>query len=96
MNQNIRTKIRESREKDTNAQIENLLAELRQEGYTVTFGTIGEKTTYAFLQNGEEEIVGYTFIKDLRYKNESVGKLKALQQAVTRKSLLNQEAQQNQ
>ena len=91
MKQNIRTKLKENRDRDNREQIENITKSLQDEGYEVTFGTIGEKTTYVFLKRDEEEIVGYTFIKDLRFKNDSVGQLKALQQAVTRKSLMEQE-----
>lgn len=91
MRQEIRSKLNERRENEIKEQLASLTSELNQEGYEVIFGEIGKKTTYALLVNGDDEIVGYTFIKDLRYKNALVGKYKALQQAVTRKSLLSKE-----
>lgn len=86
----LREKLKERREVETKEQINALVAELCNEGYSITFGTIGQKTTYALLEKGDEEIVGYTFIKDLKYKNPLIGQLKALQQAMARKSLLSQ------
>jgi len=85
----IRNVIRENREKEIDAQIAELKESLKEEGFSVDFGEIGQKTTYAFLHKSDgTEIVGYTFIKDLNYKVEKVGYLKALQQAIVRKNML--------
>lgn len=91
----LREKLKERREVETTEQLNALVAELNGEGYAITFGTIGQKTTYALLSKDDEEIVGYTFIKDLKYKNPLIGKLKSLQQAVARKSLLSQREEEN-
>lgn len=91
MRQEIRTKLKERRESEINEQLAHLMEEVVSEGYSVTFGEIGQRTTYALLSKGDEEIVGYTFIKALEYKNPIVGKYKALQQALARKSILEQE-----
>lgn len=91
----LREKLKERREVEYKEQFNSLVAELGEEGYAITFGTIGQKTTYALLTKDDEEIVGYTFIKDLKYKNPLIGKLKALQQAIARKSLLSQKEEEN-
>lgn len=96
MRQEIRSKLKERRDTEMREQLAKAIATVEAEGYTVTFGEIGQKTTYAMLARGEEEIVGYTFIKDLNFKNELVGKYKALQQAMTRKSLLAQQSAEGQ
>lgn len=85
----IKTILRESRSKEIDDSINNLLSNLSKEGLQVEFGTIGKRTTYAMIHDEEYtvEIVGYTFLKDLSYYNPKVGKLKALQQAIVRKGL---------
>ena len=90
MRQEIRSKLKERRDTELKEQLANLLKSVEDEGYTVTFGEIGQRTTYALLSRGDEEVLGYTFIKDLNYKSELVGKCKALQQAIVRKSLIPQ------
>lgn len=91
MRQEIRSKLKERREADLQEQLNNAIDAIMEEGYDVRFGEIGQKTTYALLTKGEEEVVGYTFIKNLNYKNETIGRYKALQQALTRKALLEQQ-----
>ena len=88
MRQEIRNKLKERRENEFNEQLNKMISDITAEGYQIQFGEIGNKTTYALLTKDGEEILGYTFIKDLKYKNEVIGKYKALQQAVTRKSVL--------
>lgn len=83
---------RERNEKDTLSRIDTLVKSMNDIGYEVTFGHIGRKTTYCMMSKGEEEIVGYTFIRNLKYMNENVGMLKALQQAIARKEVLDQKA----
>lgn len=83
--ENVRSQRRLELEQSLNAQINNLNAE----GYDVSFGYIGNRTTYALLVRGDEEIVGYTYIRgDLKYKNDIVGKSKALTQAIARKNII--------
>lgn len=90
-----REAIRERSEKDTINRISELSKEMSDKGYSIQFGSIGKKTTYCLLtKDPDEEIVGYTFIKDSRYLNVNVGKLKALQQAIARKELLEERAKQ--
>lgn len=86
----IRDYIRESKANETNRSLEETIKDLSNEGFTVEFGRIGEKTTYALVYNEDHstEYVGYTFIRNLKYYNENTGKLKALQQALARKELL--------
>ena len=87
----VRNTMRLNREKETLRSLEEMVAKLNEEGYEVEFGEIGKRTTYALLQKSDEEdteIVGYTYIKDLKYKIDIVGKMKALQQALARKSIL--------
>lgn len=82
--ENVRSQRRLELEQSLQAQIDNLNAE----GYEVSFGYIGNRTTYALLVRGDEEVVGYTYIRgDLRFKNEIVGKSKALTQAIARKNI---------
>lgn len=83
--ENVRSQRRLELEQSLQAQIDNLSAE----GYEVSFGYIGNRTTYALLVRGDEEVVGYTYIRgDLRFKNEIVGKSKALTQAIARKNIM--------
>lgn len=83
---------RERNEKDTLDRIAALSKDMTDLGYELTFGHIGKKTTYCMMVKGDEEIVGYTFIRNLKYLNENVGMLKALQQAIARKEVLDQKA----
>lgn len=85
----IKEYVVESRNKEVETTMIQLIEELNSEGYTVEFGKIGKRTTYAllFTKDHEEEIVGYTFLKDLNFYKENVGKLKALQQALARKKI---------
>lgn len=88
-NKTMRDTIREQRTRDTENQLRELTERIESEGYAIEYGNIGMKTTYCLLSKADgEEVVGYTFIRDINYKNELVGKLKSLQQAVTRKELL--------
>lgn len=93
MRQEIRAKLKERRDADLNEQLNTAIDSIMNEGYEVQFGEIGKKTTYVLLTKDEEEIVGYTFIKNLSYKNETIGRYKALQQALTRKSMLEQSSE---
>ena len=77
-------------ESSTLERIEKLESSLKEEGYEISFGNIGLKSTYCLLSKGDDEIVGYTFIKNLKYKNNNIGTLKALQQAIARKDSLKQ------
>ena len=84
----IRETLRQSREKEVLENLESLTKSMESEGFSVTFGEIGQRTTYALMTRGDEEVVGYTFIRDLHYKNPTIGKLKALNQAIARKCAL--------
>lgn len=94
-NKSAREFTRERSERDTLDRIDNLTKDMRALGYEITFGHIGKKTTYCMMVKGDEEIVGYTFIRNLKYLNENVGMLKALQQAIARKEVLDQKAAAN-
>lgn len=83
----VRDVIRVNREAEIVAQIKSLEEGLAKDGWSLSYGNIGEKTTYLLLTRDEEEIVGYTFVKDLNYRNDNIGRLKALQQAIARKDL---------
>lgn len=85
----IKSYMRESRNQEVDTMMENILAEIRSEGLKVEFGKIGIRTTYAMIydENHDTEIVGYTFVKDIKFYKENVGMLKALQQAMARKRL---------
>lgn len=84
----IKNYLRDSRKQEVDSTLENTIAELAAEGLIVEFGHIGQRTTYALVYNEDHsvEIVGYTFIKDMKYYRENVGQLKALQQAIARKN----------
>lgn len=92
-NKSARDYTRERNERDTLQRIEDLSKSMTDLGYDIEFGHIGKKTTYCMLTKGDEEIVGYTFIRNTRYSNENVGKLKSLQQAIARKEILDQKSQ---
>lgn len=85
----IKNYLRESREKEVETLIDNIINDLKKEGLSVEFGKIGIRTTYALIHNEDNsiEIVGYTFLKDMRFYKENVGKMKALQQALARKKI---------
>lgn len=85
----IKKVIQESRNQECNDQLNSLVDSLKSEGFNVEFGNIGKRTTYALLstEDGSKEIVGYTFVRNLDYYKENVGKLKALQQAIARKKI---------
>lgn len=85
----IKKVIQESRNQECNDQLDSLINNLKSEGFNVEFGNIGKRTTYALMytDDGSREIVGYTFVKNLEYYKENVGKLKALQQAIARKKI---------
>lgn len=87
----IKKRLNSNRDQEVQSSISQLTTQLNSEGYTVEFGNIGIRTTYALIytKDHEEEIVGYTFVKDMRYYKENVGKLKALQQAIARKDINN-------
>lgn len=92
---NIRNTLKENREKEYKDKIVELERQLQDEGYIIHYGSIGQKTTYCMLtrDDNDEEIVGYTFIRDVRYKNEVLGKLKALQQVVARRDMMQENTQ---
>lgn len=85
----IKSYLRESREKEVETLTDNIINNLKKEGLSVEFGKIGIRTTYALIHNEDNsiEIVGYTFLKDMRFYKENVGKMKALQQALARKKI---------
>ncbi len=85
----IKNYLRESREKEVESLTDNIINNLKKEGLSVEFGKIGIRTTYALIHNEDNsiEIVGYTFLKDMKFYKEKVGKLKALQQALARKKI---------
>lgn len=78
-----------SRNRRVDDSINLICSNLKEEGLSVEFGKIGIHTTYALIHNNDnsKEIVGYTFLKDMKYYKENVGKLKALQQAIIRKDI---------
>lgn len=85
----IKKVLQESRNQECDSKLSSLIESLREESLEVEFGNIGIRTTYALIHNEDNsvEIVGYTFIKDMKYYKENTGKLKALQQALARKKL---------
>ena len=85
----IKNYLRESREKEVETLTDNIINNLKNEGLSVEFGKIGIRTTYALIHNEDNsiEIVGYTFLKDMRFYKENVGTMKALQQALARKKI---------
>jgi len=89
----IKNYIRESRNQEVDNLLNNILTSLEEEGLSVEFGKIGKRTTYALIHDAsnDKEILGYTFLKDMTFYKENVGKLKALQQAMARKKLSDSE-----
>lgn len=81
--------INQKKDQEIDAALKSKVAELVSQGYLVEFGNIGSRTTYALIYNESKdyEVVGYTFLKDKSRHRESVGKLKALQQAIARQEL---------
>lgn len=90
---NIQNYIKNTRSQEIDDLLNKTLKELEDEGLQVEFGKIGLRTNYALIYNEDHsiEIVGYTFLKDLKFYKENVGKLKALQQAIARKHLVEEE-----
>lgn len=86
---NIQSYLRESRNQEVDVLLDSMINDLDKEGLKVEFGNIGIRTTYALIHNEDNsvEIVGYTFLKDMKFYRENVGKLKALQQALARKNM---------
>lgn len=89
MKNNIKNYLIESRTQEIDSNLESIILDLQLEGLNVEFGKIGKRTTYALIFNHDHsiEIVGYTFIKNLEYYKENLGKLKALQQALARREV---------
>lgn len=91
MDNNIKTTrdyVRQKSDEVVTERLETITKSLEEEGFSVSFGTVGRKTTYCLLSKGEDEYVGFTFIRNLKYLNEKVGKLKALQQSLARKEII--------
>lgn len=86
----VKEYIKVSRDQDISNSLEGSIKSLESEGYKVEFGQIGKKTTYALIYKDDDntEYVGYTFIRDLKYYNPQIGKLRALNQAIARKETL--------
>lgn len=77
----------------TDKEVEEILSmkidSLKSEGYDVSFGTIGKRTTYCMIFKGDDEILGYTYVRgDISKIRPCVGRLKSLIQALNRKYLL--------
>ena len=87
----VKNYLKESRTKEVDTTLDSLVSELESEGYEVIFGKIGLRTTYVLLKKDDDEIVGYTFLKDMKFYKENVGRLKALQQAIARKKIAEDE-----
>lgn len=89
MANSIKNYIKESRAQEVDALLESSIKSLESEGLSVEFGKIGQHTTYAMIYNEDHttELVGYTFVKNLKFYKENVGKYRALQQAMARKEL---------
>ena len=85
----IKNYLRESRNKEVDSLLDSTIEDLKKEGLSVEFGKIGIRTTYALIhdETNDVEIVGYTFLKDMKFYKENVGKLKALEQAIARKKI---------
>lgn len=79
--------VKEKSDQAVTQRLEELTTGITKEGYEISFGVIGRKTTYCMLVKGDDEYVGFTFIRNIKYMNDKVGKLKALQQALARKEI---------
>lgn len=87
--QNVREVVRQQRLAEIENNLNSKIEQLKAEGYDVQFGTIGNRTTYAMIYRGDEEIVGYTYIQgSLENKSELIGRSKALTQALARKDMV--------
>lgn len=88
----IRNIVKKNREEEVLREIDSTVRELEKQGFLVEFGKIGKKTTYCLIYNevNDVEYLGYTFIVNMKYYNENVGKLKALHQAIARKETIDQ------
>lgn len=85
----LRDTVKSQRQQELENSLQSQINNLTAEGYDVSFGYIGNRTTYALLTRGTEEVVGYTYIRgDLKYKNDTVGRSRALTQAIARKNVL--------
>ena len=92
-NNEMRMTLKQRRDEENQKHLNHLMQEVKSEGYEIQFGEIGKKTTYCLLTKEDEEILGYTFIQDIQYKDPVVGQLKSLQEAVVRKSVLHKDEQ---
>lgn len=90
MSTTISDSVVKNRVNDVRGTLESHIKSLESEGYSVTFGEIGNRTTWALLSKEDgTEITGYTYIRgDLSKKNETTGKYRALLQAMARKSMM--------
>ena len=86
---NVREFVRSTRNLEVETLLENTIRDLKEEGYSVEFGKIGTHTTYALIyrEDVDDEVVGYTYVRDMKFYKENVGKLRALQQAIARKNV---------
>lgn len=93
MKKAVREYVKNNRDNEVSNILKESINSLREEGYEIEFGRIGEKTTYALIYtpDHEQEYVGYTYVRDTRYYNENTGKLKALNQALARRESLTAE-----
>lgn len=89
MANSIKNYIKATRDQEVDSMLEATINSLAEEGLSVEFGKIGQHTTYAMIYNEDHttELVGYTFVKNLKFYKENVGKYRALQQAMARKEL---------
>lgn len=81
--------IKESRSQEVEVLLSAAIKDIESEGLKIEFGKIGQRTNYALIHSEDHEVeyVGYTFLKDMKYYQENVGKLKSLQQAMARKKI---------
>lgn len=89
----VKNYVRDFRIQEIESSLNSILTNLESENLKVEFGKIGTRTTYAMIYNEDYsvEIVGYTFVKDPKFYKENLGKLKALQQAMARKKISDQQ-----
>jgi hypothetical protein len=79
--------VREKSDQAVTKRLEELSADVEKDGYQITYGNVGKKTTYCLISKDDNEFVGFTFIRNIHYMNKKVGMLKALQQALARKEI---------
>lgn len=85
MKDTIKNAVREESKQDLEQILSEKVQSLNNEGYSVSFGRVGSRTTYALIvAEPEEEYVGWSYVKNIEYYKPIVGQLKALQQAVAR------------